>query len=75
MAEQFDKITESQEWIDGLVEKYSPNAHDVDCALQNMGLEIQRLRRALAKIADYPNGLNDNLTFATARKIAKEAVY
>jgi len=45
MAEQFDKITEPQEWVDGLVEKYSPNAHDIDCALQNMGLKIIELEK------------------------------
>ena len=42
--------------------------------IRGLKKENEKLRCALAKIADYPNGLNDNLTFATARKIAKEAV-
>ena len=38
-------ITEPQAWIDGLVKKYSPESEDIDLAIQNMGLEIERLNR------------------------------
>ena len=41
MAEQFDKITEPQEWIDNLLKIYAPNSEDIDVALQNMGLKIK----------------------------------
>jgi len=42
-----DKTTESQEWIDSLVEEYAPNSHDIDVALQNMGLKIKHMQKVL----------------------------
>ncbi len=45
-----DEITESQEWIDHLVGIYSPNAHDIDVALQNMGLRIIELENELTRL-------------------------
>jgi len=38
-----DKITESQEWIDGLVKEYSPESEDIDVCIQNMGIRIKQL--------------------------------
>jgi len=43
MTENIDRITEPQEWIDGLLKRYAPNSKDVDVALQNMGLKIKAL--------------------------------
>jgi len=39
-----DKITESQDWIEGLIKEYSPRAND------NMGLEIASLRKTFGHI-------------------------
>jgi hypothetical protein len=74
--ELIDRITEPQEWIDGLLKIYAPNSEDIDVALQNMGLEINRLnicqqdflKRALEIIDNKPEwkmGRNPNNTFIT----------
>ena len=42
-----DEITEPQEWIDSLVTDFAPNSHDIDVAMQNMGLKIKRMQDAL----------------------------
>ena len=47
---EHEAITEPQEWIDGLVKKYSPVAIDIDVAIQNMGLRIRELENASRKI-------------------------
>jgi hypothetical protein len=40
---EIDRITEPQEWIDGLLKVYAPHSEDIDVALQNMGLRIKEL--------------------------------
>jgi len=47
MGLMVDKITEPQKWIDELLTTYAPYSEDVDVALQNMGLKIKRLEKAL----------------------------
>lgn len=71
MAEQFDKITEPQEWIDRLVETYSPNAHDIDCALQNMGLKIKAMEDLLMEANNYLN-TNDLTSIGHGRILHKK---
>lgn len=48
---EIDRITEPQEWIDGLLKVYAPNSEDIDVALQNMGLRIKALESALKPFA------------------------
>jgi hypothetical protein len=43
--DSIDRITEPQEWIDGLLKVYAPNSEDIDVALQNMGLRIRELEK------------------------------
>jgi hypothetical protein len=45
MTDLIDRITEPQEWIDGLLKVYAPNSEDIDVALQNMELKIRELQK------------------------------
>lgn len=49
MSEKLTYIAKPQEWIDGLVDTYGNG--DIDLALQNMWMEIERLRTTLKLIA------------------------
>jgi len=53
MKEQIDAITEPHEWIDTLIVEYAPNSHDIDVALQNMGLKIKRMQEALDDVKKW----------------------
>jgi hypothetical protein len=54
--QEWDVITEPQAWIDGLEKAYSPNASDVDCAMQNMGLHISELEAEISAMRKLKNG-------------------
>ncbi|MBL4711940.1 MAG: hypothetical protein JKX75_05485 [Gammaproteobacteria bacterium] len=62
MAGQVDKITEPQEWIDGLMEKYSPGAHDVNIVAQNMGLKINALEDRMSQYLAHITAMNNERT-------------
>jgi hypothetical protein len=70
-----DAITESQEWIDGLVSQYSPEANDIDVAIQNMGkriAELQAENEAFRKDADRYRWLPDRQSsFMTPENMEK----
>ena len=75
----FDSITENQEWIDGLIAEYSPNSHDIDVAIQNMGLRIKRMRDALkfyeleAEAISMNMGKNDEAVLASLTVLSLDA--
>jgi hypothetical protein len=50
---KFDTITEPDEEIEAMVAAFSPNAKDVDVAIQNMGLFIQELEEAISNIEEF----------------------
>lgn len=60
-----ESITEPQEWIDGLIDEYSPVAKDIDIALQNMGLKIRELEaerdKAHERIAELESAFADRV--------------
>jgi len=63
-AALFDSITWKQEDIDALVVKYAPNSHDIDVALQNMGIEIAALLSTLAALREENARLREGVSIA-----------
>jgi hypothetical protein len=74
-----DKITEPQEWIDSLITEFAPNSHDVDVALQNMGLKIKQMQEALdfyrfeAEAIAKNLGSNDEAIIASLHVLSLDA--
>ena len=60
MPAEYDTITEPEEWIDGLVKKYSPRANDIDVAIQNMGLRIGALETTITTFIHDIDGHDDD---------------
>ena len=51
----FDRKTMTDQEIDALIKRYAPHSHDIDVAIQNMGLRIAQLEGALPPaVGDQP---------------------